>query len=497
MTIQEGLKLGIESAKNDPINLDIYSPTGDQFRMVKPVTVLDIHQPNSTSFHEEGLFSQSIFGAIGSPERLTTFSFIDIKVPIIHPKVFRELTSAKMLYKDIMSGKRFATWDDKAKDFTAATEMDGSTGYGFFMKHWDELKLARNNSQVRDLKIDLVETNKKKSLLTKILVCPAGIRDYTIKENGEVSEDEVNELYRKLLSLSRTVSDVGRTQANDKFYDVPRWSLQLCYNDIYDHFLTIVKGKKGFIQGKWGSRAIYNGTRNVISTMSMDADSYLSDKMPSILDTMAGLFQVMKGALPLTRFLLKNGPLGNVVEPGTTTARVIDRKTLKSKTIELDARSLDKFTTKDGLNKLIDGYRQKELRHKPATIQGEIIALLYKDDKYFKVLHSIDDLPEGFSRDNVAPITYCELYYISCYKRFKDLRGFVTRYPITGLGSIYPTKIYVRSTVETVSLQPLDSNWEPIESAEDKALEFPLKLSHIDTIIPHDGMLEGKHLNAD
>ena len=95
----------------EPARLKIFKADAARFRMVGQVKVLDVFQNNTRDFHEEGLFSTSIFGRVGSNERLTRFGYIDLRIPILHPRIFSRLCALKQLYKEIMAGKEYAIWD--------------------------------------------------------------------------------------------------------------------------------------------------------------------------------------------------------------------------------------------------------------------------------------------------------------------------------------------------------------------------------------------------
>ena len=80
----------------------------------RPVTSLAIHTPSSTEFHPDGLFSEEIFGMIGSEERLkTAFGYIELNTVILAPVIYRHLVKLSAFYEDIMAGKSYAIFDDK------------------------------------------------------------------------------------------------------------------------------------------------------------------------------------------------------------------------------------------------------------------------------------------------------------------------------------------------------------------------------------------------
>lgn len=64
------------------------------------------------------------------------------------------------------------------------------------------------------------------------------------------------------------------------------------------------------------------------------------------------------------------------------------------------------------------------------------------------------------------------MFYIILYRDFKKFPNFSTRYPVTGYGSIYPTRPYLRSTLDSKKLKALDEQWV---ITQDEAPEFPGK----------------------
>lgn len=427
-------------------------------------------------FHDDGLFSTLIFGRIGEDERDTRFSYIDIKVGILHPIIHKALVKLKGLYGEIMAGKAHAVWDDTDKDFYPADEATGDTGYQFFIKHWRDIKFKESRSPIRAQKIKLVRKFEDRALYTKILVMPAGLRDVRVLSGGRLDFDEINDLYRRMIGLSRTIASSDE-KVTSKAMDYSRHLLQQTFNEIYDYITTMLKDKRGLVQNKWASRRVFNGTRNVISSMDTSR-RYLGGKdAPRVTDTILGLFQTMKGALPLTIHLIRNGYLGEALGIGTegTTAKLVDTKTLKQEVVELNPTTKDRWTTIDGLEKIIQSFQDAKHRHDPVMVEGRYLALIYKGpDKTFRIFGDIDELPEHLDRQYVFPITLVELLYLSGYRTWNTLKVIVTRYPVTGLGSSYPSTLYTKTSVVAEARHELDSNWEVIGD-DHLAIEFPTK----------------------
>ena len=79
---------------------------------------------------------------------------------------------------------------------------DGAIHTSSFLKHFQELEFEARPSTSREFAIKLVNQNKKNCLMNKLIVMPAGLRDFTIEPSGKREEDEINGIYRQILSIS-------------------------------------------------------------------------------------------------------------------------------------------------------------------------------------------------------------------------------------------------------------------------------------------------------
>lgn len=454
-----------------PFNVELLNLTGQNTATMKPIRVADIYDGGTTNFHEDGLYSVSIFGATGTKERSSRFSYIDLKVGILHPIVHRHLTRVKALYGEIIAGKKYAKWVAGDKDFVASDEVEGETGYAFFMSRFKELRLKETASDQRNLRIKVINEYRDRATANKWLVLPAGLREIQISEDGYTQEDEINNMYRRVLSVANTIT-VNANNDNDPVYDRSRYSLQLAINEIYEHIETFLTGKKGFIQAKWGSRRIFNGTRNVITSMDVGTDDLDSPRSIDSTDTVVGLYQTAKGVLPLATSWLSKGHLSKIFT-GSNNVPLVDRKTRKTVWVNVSTDTMDRWNTVEGLEKFINYYGNASIRHKPILVEGKYLALIYKDEKNFRLLNpgEFDRLVPS-QKEKCHPVTYAEFLYVAGYREWNRLTCTVTRYPITGLGSTYPSTVYLKTTVEGDILEELDEQWEPM--GEDHiAYEFP------------------------
>ena len=247
-------------------NVDLMVIEQQHLPYLKEVKSLGIFENNSKVFDPLGLFSTEIFGQVGSKDRLEKAGYIDLRLPILHPLCYQHLISLNKLYDGILAGKIIARYDADIGDFVE-DRTNGSTGFEYFMNYLPYLQFKNpNNSQDRANRIALVKRAIPKEFwLDKLYVIPAGIRDYYIDAKGRPNIDEINEIYRKILITTNLLRNNAIEKSNYSAYDIPRYKLQLLVLEVFDYIKTLVSGKKGFIEGKWASRGIMGGTRNVLT----------------------------------------------------------------------------------------------------------------------------------------------------------------------------------------------------------------------------------------
>src|SRR5690606_11543848 len=133
----------------------------------------------------------------------------------------------------------------------------------------------------------------------------------------------------------------------------------------------------------------------------------------------------------------------------------------------------DRWQSAEGIDKVIQTFGQIDTRHKPVIVEDHYVVLVYKgDDNTFKVFYDIRELPSGFSKKNVSPITFVELLYLSVYESINRYPVLVTRYPVEGPNSSYPSFGSVKTTVQSEKRYVLDEDWVKREDLP-VAYEFP------------------------
>ena len=446
-----------------PFNLEILNLNKHNINFLGRVKVLDIHEGASKNFHPDGLFSYQIFGRAGDKRRDLTFGYINLNINIFHPLIFQTIIELKQQYLGIIKGDTKVIFDTEEQDFVLSNDIKATSGFNYFIDNFEKIDFKRNNSGRRNNKITILEKYKSDLFLDKILVIPAGLRPYEIDENGKPSEDEINSLYRKVLSIANTLENIN-VNLNLENLDKLRFNLQLAVLEIYKYLENLLDGKKSFLMDKFANRKIVNSTRNVITSYTPDIKNMDSPNLPNINDTVINLFQFMKTIQPITINRLKNGFLAEVFSGNNSPSLLVNKENLNSEFVNVSRKYFDLYNNNKGIEKLVSQY-------------GYYLGLIYKGpDKTFRLMHDISELPDHLNKEHVTPITFTELFYISLKNRDMEdptvnTPSLVTRYPVAGYGGIFPSYNMVKTTFKSEIRTELDRNWEKTDNI---LTEFPI-----------------------
>lgn len=421
------------------------------------VTSPFIHVPSSFRFDPSGIFSESVFGEMASQARLIRMGYIKLNCRVFHPIIFQNLQSLKRFYTEIMSGKSYAKWDPIEKDFVRATETEegADTGFSFFLKYFDQIKFEKNASIKRNDKIDVILKYKDRLLIDKCLVCPAGIRDLK-DEDGRIEKDSVNTLYIGLLERARAMP---KNADMDPIYDAVHYSIQRKVLEIYEYLLEFVRGKRGFFEAKLGARAVACGTRNVITSSTMECESPMSPQYHKLDEVKVPLYQAAKGFISLTMYFIKTMYYSSVIQDGADQIPLIDPENFSMQYVQITDKDRDLLLTAEGIMKTIDKFRDPEFRWLPvgATANGKkyYLYLVYDYNNEIFIFRNLEEFKtiyqavrkQEVDMSKVRPLTYAELLYTATYQASVGKSGTVTRYPVTDEQSIFPAKTHLMSTV--------------------------------------------------
>jgi len=405
-----------------------------------PVTAYAMYEPSTERFHPDGLFSEVIFGQLGSSQRFIRRAYIDLHTKLITPHLFKQIMELKSYYRDILAGKQYAYFDPELKDLMRTTSDDprGDTGYQFFVSNYPKIDFKETTSNKRSTKIKLLKKYKDRIFTTKYLVLPAAVRDVKIKD-GRAESEAINKLYLGLMSLA---SAIPAEDGDDPVFDTIRYQMQCKIQEIYVYITTILNGKTGFNQTKYAARTIAYGSRNVITTPQMvRVDSPLSPNMMQPDDIEVPTFQALKVYAPLAIHYLNVNFFSQIFSnPNEANIPLINSKTLQLEYHRVSDSELHKYTTNEGLNDVINDLRDVHLHKKPVAFElhrseqvepgTEFYAMLVYDngDKIYWI-RDLESFINGYSKTS---------RYRDDNEKLRVVEPYNTHdYVIEGTGSLY------------------------------------------------------------
>jgi hypothetical protein len=423
--------------------------------LVQPVLDLSFYEPSSgNAFAKTGLFSENIFGSLGSTERMVTFGYIALNTSVLQPLIYKNLVKLASLYEEIITGTSYALFDPIKFDFIRCPDPeqhnDAGTGYTFFMNHFNDIKFSHNESTIRSDRIAIIEKFKDILFCDKFLVLPAGLRDLA-EDQGQLTTDDINKLYQTLLSYSFSIPP----NTKSTIYDGVRNSIQKKVVEIYDYIENILTGKKGFIQGVWGHRHIALGTRNVITAATY---ATMTPNDPQTLqpdETKLGLFQTAKALQPIVVHHVRTNFFAPVFGEGSNLVPLTDPKTYELAYRTLNNKELARFDNPEAIEDWITRFQNVDIRNQPVTIhdttgQPFYLLMVYDEGDEINLFRSLNEFKNVFSREidrsKIRPLTWAELLYMAVYNASVGKHVFITRYPVIQDESCYPTLIHLVST---------------------------------------------------
>jgi len=480
-----------------PFNIELLLIDAQHASFMRPVTSLATFVGSSKNFNPDGLFSNETFGIVGTPARYMRRSYINIKAPVFHPAIYAALKQVKSLYIEIIENREFAIWDAKSQDFIKSDMVSGRTGFEFFCEYFQRIEFPNNETTARQQAVELLNKKRKRALLTRVGVMPAGYRDYEIDENDRETSNEINDFYYRMLAVSNTIN-LSTFEISPESYNTQRVSIQRALNELYDMLSAVVEGKRGLLMERVATRRVMAGTRNVITSMRSNITNLNDPYNVDLNSTHVGLYQFAKSIIFVTIDRVKSGWLSECFSSPNAPAKLVDPRTLQSLPVMLKPSSYTDWLSSEGLEKKITYFEEETTRHLPIKIEGKYLGLVYEHptDDWFAFIHGIEDLGEGMQAENCRPITMTDLLHKSLYQIAHKYIGLVTRYPITGMGSVFPSKAYLKTTNKSTrktEYEPM--TWSPIEGRI--AIEYPVHgADFFNAMAPHPwklGKMGGDH----
>ena len=430
------------------------------------VTSSLMYEPSTTAFHPAGLYSEIIFGQIGTVERISRLGYISLHCDIMSPIIYLNILNVCGWYQDLMEGKVSAIYDPSINAFTPVNkDAEGAnTGFAFFMQHVNDLKFTRNKSVSRNNKISVIERmiEEKTNIIRQYPVCPAGWRDVKSDGSGRLEVDEVNKLYNALLMMSAEIKNGLNNPILVPFFNNVKYHIQLKVVEIFNHWKSFYEGKTGFGQAHYAKRNLALGTRGVITAPPLLAKSPDAPDYIKYDETQLSLYHAAKAASPVVVHNLNAMFTSQVYTQGSINVPAIDKKTLQVRYVEVSPAEITYALDSKSKHDFINSFKDTTERANPVEItdvHGESywMWMVYDLDDEIYVFRGLSDLEKMLSDEDeskkekidmskVRPLTKVEMLYLATFAATHTKYATITRFPAVETGSIYPSKVVVATT---------------------------------------------------
>jgi hypothetical protein len=391
-----------------------------------------------------GLLSTDIFG-VSVQDRKDNWAFIRLNGHFLHPFIFKLLKRMNRNFDSLVSGSK----QYKIESGKLIESEDGESGLEFLYDNWEKLNFEKNNSMMRNERIDVLRAFDKDTLFTEFwIVAPAFYRDVNLQSSssGKVSHHEINDKYSKLI---RQAAALRQSTNFDFEMNATRAKIQSILVEIYDLSKSKIEKKHGLIRRSLLGKSIDYGARAVISAPVFKAnrpgDLQVDFRHCGVpVATCCSLFTPFIITWVKSFFQREIERLGNRFP-------VVNKK---GETKYVTLKDPETYFTEDYIKKQIDRFIfSYSDRFEPITLPIE------PDPDFpnginmsFIGRFASSDKPETESPLHQRAATWCDLLYQAAVDVTSDKMVWVTRYPLLDYFGIFPSKVAVLSTHQTIPM---------------------------------------------
>lgn len=190
-------------------------------------------------FDTNGLFSNIIFGLVGSSKWRTNHAFIDLKCKVLHPLLY------EIADRRCSTLVKFFNGELSILDNKIIIGNSGDWGIQYFVDNVEQVvKLILNKGQITDSGATLMRyivKNKKLAFIDKIIVLPPQFRPMHI-ENNRIELHPINDKYVNIINETQILSTSDK---ESKSYKELLFRIQLQVFEAYQILRDMIKGKMG------------------------------------------------------------------------------------------------------------------------------------------------------------------------------------------------------------------------------------------------------------
>ena len=406
---------------------------------------------NSTVPDPKGLVSFEIFGNVNTVERKTKYAFIELNGHFLHPQVYYELSRMIRGFEQFINGnEEYYIEDGKLLKVKQGQVLEKSVHHGsglaFLYKHWNELNFKPKPSDaaataVRKKFIHVLE--KTEVFMSRCPVIPAFYRDVDMSTGRRKKTNIINVMYTRLILNAQTIK-LGSATFEMYGMSSSHRKIQDTLIELYNHFVDMLSGTKGFIHRNIMGKTTDYSARSVISMPRYTGNS-VKDEEVDFSHSAVPLSAILKCGAPFIHYGLKQ-----MMQRILSRGNYVFYKNAKGKIERLAlAHNIMDMVSQDNLERLIDLYDEsKEHRLDPFLLPTEDgrkvpFFFLYTDpnkETVEQMLFANDtNIEDILLTDKISDMNLTELFYKIAYDTVRDKAIYITRYPIEDQHNIYPS----------------------------------------------------------
>lgn len=398
-----------------------------------------------------GLLSTEIFGSTISDRKLT-FGYIDLKGYYLTPYIYKTLKRLDRNVELLVRGSAKFVVSDKGE--LIEDPEKGDHGIAYLYKIWDKLKWKKNDSTMRNERVDLVTKHPKNIIFIRhFIVKPPYYRDVNLNTSAsdKVAHHEINDLYSRLIRLAQSTGGFDFQLVNTTS------RLQDTLVEIYDLEKSRLEKKEGLIRKSLLGKSIDHGARLVITAPDFPSGDFGENPVnmfnsgiplatccsafsPFIVTWVANFFrrefEIYGGMYPVYR----KGKDG--------TPELVDRVVIKDPASHFNddyvSTMVDRF-----VNSPMDRFDRIEIPTDDKRYKGRLFMMFTpKNDK------STDSSPLSNRF-----LTWTDVLYQAAVDVTSNKYTWITRYPLLDHFGMFTTKVHVLSTVKTTPMFVADRSY--------------------------------------
>lgn len=438
-----------------------------------------------TTYDPEGLLSTEIFG-MSKGDRRTTFAYVDLKQPFIHPHIYEKVLKA--MYKNIIylvaGQRRFVV----RNGLLVEDNENGWTGLQALYDHWDEINWKKSKSANKINKKLLSKLSKDEVFIKKLLICPPAYRDVVLSGTMD-SSDHVSELNSFYVKLMRMVSTLGDGGAFNRHRYSTQYKIQNTLSEIMIYFKNQISKKQGLIKKNLIGKSIDYGSRIVISSPTFNHNR-IEDSMVDFDHIAFPISQCISNFRPfIDSWVIKF--FNNEVINDPNLIMFIDPQTGKEMTAPIKDPEIQ-FSEKKIIKMINDYSLNPDNRFKVITIEVEV-----PTKNGTKVVNALMRLKGKILFENNVqkeldrPLTITDILYLACVDVCEKRHVMISRYPVGTDKGITLSKVRVQSTANHIHVIYNGKEYPFYPDIDLNTEHDKVGIQFIDTLVLSNSHLDG------